>query len=117
MLMNRRAPAFGRTLWCLLCLWTFFGSLELAEQYQVVPESAAEDQARQDLDEAGLLQLVSGLKSDNPNLSVPCCVSVTAVVAELGFSLAVSTVHQRNGLMLHGPPTQPLYQQLCVYRI
>jgi len=117
MLMNRRTPVFGLTLWCLLSLWIFFGCLELAEQLHVVPETAAEDQERQDLDEEALSQLASGLKSDVPSLGAPGYASVTAEVAEPAFSISLDTVHQLKRRMLHGPPSLPLHQQLSVYRI
>ncbi len=108
-------PVFGLTLWCLLSLWIFFGCLELAEQLNVIPEANTEDQ--QDLDQEALSQLGSGLKPDVPSLGVPCCASVTAEVAEPAFSISLKTVHQLERLMLHGPPSLPLHQQLSVYRI
>lgn len=116
MLMNPRRPGFGLILWCLLSLWVFFGGLELAEQLQVVPEVAAEDQ-RQDLDEESLLQLASGLKSGVPSLGTPSYVSVTAQVAEFVFTLSLDTVQQLKRLMRHDAPSLPLYQQFSVYRI
>lgn len=117
MLMNRRTPVFGLTLWCLLSLWIFFGCLELAEQLHFVSETTAEGQERQDLDDEALSQLASGLKSDVPSLGVPCCASVTAEVAEPAFSISFKTVHQLERLRLHGPPSLRLHQQLSVYRI
>ena len=116
MLMNPRRSGVGLILWCLLSFWVFFGCLELAEQVQVVPEVAAEDQ-RQDLDEESLVQLASGLKSGMPRLGTSSYVSVTAQVAESVFSLSLDTVHQLKRLMRHDSPSLPLYQQLSVYRI
>lgn len=116
MLMNRRTPVFGLTLWCLFSLWGFFGCLEFAEQVQVVPETAAEDQ-RQDLDEEALSQLASGLKSGMPSLGAPSDASVTPAVIEPAFSLSSSTVHQLKWLRRHDPPSLSLYQQFSVYRI
>jgi len=117
MLMNRRRPVFGLTLWCLLSLWMCFGWLELAEQIQVVPETVAEDQERQDLDEEALSQLASGLKPDMPSLGAPSYASATAEVTELACSLSLDTVHRLKWLMRHDPPSLPLYQQISVYRI
>ena len=115
--MNRRTPVFGLTLWCLLSLWIFFGCLELAEQLHVIPETAAEDQARQDLAEEAMSQLASGLKSNVPSLGARGYTFVTAEVAEPAFSISVDTVHQLKGLIRHRPPSLPLYQQFSVYRI
>jgi hypothetical protein len=115
--MNRRTPIFGLTLWCLLSLWMVFGGLELAEQVHAVPETAAEDQEPQDLDEEALSQLASGLKSDMPSLGAPGSAVVTAALAEPACSLSVDTVHQLTRLMRHRPPSLPLHQQLSVYRI
>ena len=117
MLLNRRAPVFDTTLWCLLSLWLFFGSLELAEELHFVSETVAEDQEHQDLDEEALSQLASGLKPDGPNLGTPGRSSVTAEIAQPVCSISLSTVHQLERLMLHGPPSLRLHQQLSVYRI
>jgi hypothetical protein len=95
----------------------FFGCLELAEQLQVVPETAAEDQERQDLDEEALSQLASGLKSALPPLSAPRDASVIIAVAEPTTSISFTTLHQLERLTRHDPPSLPLYQQLSVYRI
>ena len=116
MLMNPQRPGVGLILWCLLSVWVFFGCLELAEQVQVVPEVAAEDQ-RQDFDEESLVQLASGLKSGMPSLGTSSYASVPAQVAESAFSLSFDTVHQLTRLLRHGSPSLPLYQQLSVYRI
>jgi len=117
MFLNRRAPVFGLALWCLLSLWIFFGCLELAEQLHFVSEIVAEDQEHQDQDDAALSQLASGLKSDVPSLGAPCCVSLFGQVAEPAFSISLNTIHQLQRLMLYGPSSLPLYQQLSVYRI
>lgn len=95
----------------------FFSCLELAEQFQVVPETAAEDQERQDVDEEALSQLASGLKSGVPTLRTPCDASVIIAVAEPTVSISFPTVHQLEQLTRHDPPSLPLYQQLSVYRI
>ena len=116
MLMKRRRSGFDLTLWCLLTLWVFFGGLELAEQLQVIPEVAAEDQG-QDLDEEALSQLASGLKSDMPSLSPPRDHSVIIAITMLTPSSAFTTVHQLKQLTWHAPPSLPLYQRLSVYRI
>ncbi len=95
----------------------FFGCLELAEQFHVVPETAAEEQERQDLDEEALSQLASGLKSDIPNLGAPGYASVTRAVADTAFSISVDPIPQVEWRMLHNPPSRPLYQPRSVYRI
>ena len=115
--MNRRTPVVGLTLWCLLSVWLGFGCLELAEQLHAVPETAAEEQGGQDLDEAALAQLASGLKSDVPNLGAPGYAPVIVEVVEPAFSISLNTAHQLKGRLLHGPPSFPLHQQLSVYRI
>jgi hypothetical protein len=118
MVMDRSTPAVKVILRCLLLLWMFFGGLELAEQLHVVPESVAEDQEGQDLDEEALSQLASGLKSDVPSLSAPGDASVIIAVAEATSSISsFTTARQLEQLTQHDPPALPLYQQLCVYRI
>jgi len=117
MLLDRRTPVFGLTLRCLFLLWVFFGCLELAEQLQAVPETVAEDQERQDLDEEALYQLASGLKSDVLTPRTPCDASVIIAVASPTFAISFTTVHQLEQLTWHDPPSLPLYQQLSVYRI
>ena len=66
--MNRRTPVFSLTLRCLLSVWLGFGCLELAGQFNLVPEASAEDQAEQDLDRDALSQMASGLKPEGPSL-------------------------------------------------
>ena len=117
MLMNRRTPVFRHTIWCLLSLWLCFGSLELAEQLDLIPETSAEDKTELDLDQEALSQLASGLKPDVPSLTAPCCASVTAGVAEPACSSSLKTLHQRRQLIVQGPPTLRLHQQLSVYLI
>ena len=117
MLLNRRAPVFDTTLWCLLSLWLFFGSLELAEQLHFVSETVAEDQEHQDLDEEALSQLASGLKPDGPNLGAPGCASLTAKIAQLPPPISLSILRQLKRLMLLDPPPLRLHQQLSVYRM
>ena len=115
--MDRSTPVFGLTLRCLFLVWMFFGCLELAEQLQVVPETAAEDQEGQDLDEEALSQLASGLKSDVPTPRTPCDASVNIAVASPTIPISFTTVLQLEQLTRHDPPSLPLYQQLSVYRI
>ncbi|HXX76036.1 MAG TPA: hypothetical protein VEI50_12980 [Nitrospiraceae bacterium] len=117
MLTDRSRPIFGLTIWCLLVLWLFFGGLELAEQLHFVPDTVAEDQEDQDLDEDALSQLASGLKSDVASLGAPDNAAVIIAVADPTVTIAFPTVHQLERLMWHGPPSLPLYQQLSVYRI
>ena len=117
MSLTRPAPVFLLTLWGLLSVWIFFGCLELAEQFHFVPETAAEDQEHQDLDEEALSQLASSLKPDTPSLGAPDCVSVTAEISQPVCAISSSTVHQLKRLTRHGPPSLRLHQQLSVYRI
>src|SRR5215470_4640221 len=117
MLMNRRTGLFSFTLWSLLSLWMFFGCLELAEQVHLFPEIAAEDQDGQDLDAAVLSQLASGLKPDVPSLAAPRGAGIAEAITEPIWVLSVNAGHQRRPLMLHHPPSRPLHQQLCVYRM
>lgn len=116
-LMNRRTLVFGLTLRCLLSVWLGFGCVELAEQFNLLPEASAEGQAEQDLDRDALSQLASGLKPDVPSLGVRGCVSVPSAVTESIFAVSLNTIHQLKPLLLHGPPSLPLHQQLSVYRI
>jgi hypothetical protein len=101
MLMNRRTVVLPLTIWCLLASWLCFGGLELLEQGNLIPEVAAEDQDGQDLDEAALSQVASGLKE----------------VSEPAVCLSINTIHQFGSLMVHSPPSLRLHQQLSVYRI
>ncbi len=117
MLRVRGTRLFGLTIQCLLLLWMFFGGLELAEQLHVVPETVAEDQERQDLDEEALSQLASGLKSDVPSLGAPDNTVFLSAFANPTVTITFSTGHQLKRLMRGSPPTLPLYQRLSVYRI
>ena len=116
-LMNRRTRVFDLTLRCLLSVWLGFGCLELAEQFNLVPEVSAEDQAEQDLDRDALSQLASGLKSDVPSLGARGSVSVLSAVTESISAISLNTIHQLKPPLLHDPPSLPLHQQLSVYRI
>ncbi len=115
--MNRRTLVFGLTLRCLLSVWLGFGCVELAEQFNLVPEASAEGQAEQDLDRDALSQLASGLKPEVSSLEVRGCVSVPSTVTESTCAMSLNTIHQLKPLLLHGPPSLPLHQQLSVYRI
>jgi len=117
MLRDRRRPIVSLTVWCLLVLWLVFGGLELAEHLDVVPETAAEDQPDQDLDEEALSQLASGLKSDIPTVGTPDTAAFIIAGADPTVTIAFPTVHQLERLLRHGPPSLLLYQQLSVYRI
>jgi hypothetical protein len=90
MLLHRRTAILSLTIWCLLISWLCFGGLELLEQVNLMPEVA-------DLDEAALLQMTSGLKSDVPSLDAP-------------YNIPLAK-------MVHSPPSLRLHQQLSVYRI
>ena len=117
MLMNRRTVVLPLTIWCLLASWLCFGGLELLEQGNLIPEVAAEDQDGQDLDEAALSQVASGLKSGVPSLVTPCGTPLAKEVTEPAVCLSIDTVHQFGRLMVHSPPSLRLHQQLSVYRI
>ena len=117
MLLNRRAPVVGLTIWCLLSLWLYFGSLVLAEELQFVPETVAEDQEGQDPDEEVLSQLASALKPDFSALNIPCCAIATIDVADSPFPLFVRTDYQLQRLLALSPSSLRLHQQLSVYRI
>jgi hypothetical protein len=115
--MHRRTAVLCLTVWCLLASWLCFGGLELLEQANLIQEVAAEDQDGQDLDEAALSQLASGLKSDVPSLDAPYNTPLAKEGAEPAVWLSLHTVHQLDRLMGHNPPSLRLHQQLSVYRI
>ena len=115
--MNARTPLFGLALWSLLCLWVFFGGLELVEQLQVIQETDAEDQQGRDLDEEALSQLASGLKSNVPILATPSVTVVSFVVPPSSVSVFQPTVQPHSQLLLRHPSLLPLHKQFSVYRI
>ena len=115
--MDRRTVVLCLTIWCLLASWLCFGCLELLEQVNLIPETAAEDQDGQDLDEAALSQLASGLKSQVPSLDATCGTPLTKEDAETAVCLSLHTVHQLGRLMTHRSPSLRLHQQLSIYRI
>ena len=115
--MHRRTPVLCLTIWCLLVSWLCFDGLELLEQVNLIPETAAEDQDGQDLDEAALSQLASGLKSEVPSLDGVCGAPLGKEGAEPAVWLSLHTVHQLGRLMVHWSPSLRLHQQLSVYRI
>jgi hypothetical protein len=117
MRMHRPTPILCLTIWCLLVSWLCFGGLELLEQVNLIPESAAEDQDGQDLDEAALSQLASGLKSEVPSLDAACGTTLTKEDAEPAVWLFMHTVSHLGRLMVHSSPSLRLHQQLSVYRI
>lgn len=117
--MPRRTVLVSLMSWCLLASWLSFGCLELLEQVNLIPETAAEDQQGQDLDEAALLQLASGLKSAVPSLDIPCGAPRTNDCAQLARWLSFNTVHPLHPLdrvERQSPPSLRLHQQLSVYR-
>jgi hypothetical protein len=117
MFMHRRTVVLNLTMWCLLASWLCFGCLELLEQVNLIPETEAEDQTGQDLDEVALSQLASGLKSDLPSLDIPCGTLLPKEGVQAAVWLSLHRVHQLNRLMVHSPPSLPLHQQISVYRI
>ena len=114
---HHRTVVLCLTIWCLLASWLCFASLELLEQVNLVPETAAEDQDGQDLDEAALSQLASGLKSEVPSLDATCGTPLAKEGAEPVVCLSLHTVHQLGRLIVHRSPSLRLHQQLSVYRI
>lgn len=115
--MHRPTSVLCLTVWCLLASWLCFGGLELLEQVNLIPEVAAEDQDGQDLDEAALSQLASGLKSDVPSLDVPYNAPLAKEGVEPAVWLSLHTGHQLGRRMVHDPSSRRLHQQLSVYRI
>ena len=115
--VHRRTAVLCLTTWCLLASWLCFGGLELLEQVNLIPEGAAEDQEGQDLDEAALSQLASGLKPEVPSLDAAYGTPLAREGAEPAVWLSLHTVHQLGRLMVHYPPSLRLHQQLSVYRI
>ena len=115
--MHRRTPVLCLTIWCLLVSWLCFGGLELLEQVNLIQETAAEDQDGQDLDEAALSQLASGLKSDVPSLHAPYNTPLGKDGAEPAVWLSLHTVDHLGRLMVHRSPSLRLHQQISVYRI
>ena len=117
MLMPRRMLVLSLTVGCLLASWLCFGCLEFLEQVNVIAETAAEDQSDQDLDEAALSQLASGLKSDVPSVEVPQGTSLTKSVTGPAVQLSLHTLHLFDRVIVHCPSSMRLHQQLRVYRI
>lgn len=118
MSVHRRTPVWNLTIWCLLASWLCFGGLELLEQVNLIPETAAEDQTGQDLDEAALSQLASGLKSDVPSLDIPRGAPLTKERAEPAVGLSLYIVQQLGRVLKgHRFPSLRLHQQLSIYRI
>ena len=117
MVMTRRTVFLSLTVGCLLASWLCFGCLEFLEQVNVIAETAAEDQSDQDLDEAALSQLASGLKSDVPSVDVPQGTPLSKSVTGPAVQLSTHPVHQFDRVIVHGPSSLRLHQQLRVYRI
>ena len=115
--MHRPSAVLCLTIWCLFASWLFFGGLELLEQVNLIPETAAEDQAGQDLDEAALSQLASGLRSEVPSLDGAGGTPLGKEGGEPAVWLSLPTVHHLGWLMVHWSPSLPLHQQISVYRI
>ena len=102
---------------CLFASWLCFSGLELLEQVNLIPETAAEDQDGQDLDETALAQLASGLKSVVLSLDTPCDTPLANKTTEPAVWLSIPSIHQFVRSMVHSPPSLRLHQQLSVYRI
>ena len=115
--MHRPSAFLCLTIWSLLASWLFFGGLEFLEQVNLIPETAAEDQAGQDLDEAALSQLASGLRSEVPSLYGAWGTPLGKEGAEQAVLLSLHNVHHLGWLMVHWSPSLPLHQQISVYRI
>src|SRR3569832_1706674 len=71
MFMDRGASIIRPTMWGLLSLRMFFGCLELVEESRIIPALTEDAQEGEDVDEAALAQLASGLKSDRSHLESP----------------------------------------------
>jgi hypothetical protein len=117
MLMNCRTVVLNLTIWCLLASWLCFSSLELLELVNLIPETMAEAQDGQDLDEAALSQFASGLKSDVPSLDTPWGTPLAKTVTEPAVWLSLHPAHQFGKVTVHSPPSLRLHQQVSVYRI
>jgi hypothetical protein len=115
--MHYRTAVFRLTVWCVFASWLCFGGLELLEQVNLIPETTAEDHDGQDLDEAALSQLASGLKSEVPSLDAACNTPLAKEGVEPAVWLSWHTVHQLGRVSVHRPPSLRLHQQLSVYRI
>lgn len=115
--MLQRRSASAPTLWGLLLVWAFFGGLVLAEQVQLIPETAALEAGAPDLDAEALAELGSGLKPNVPSLDIPRCADLAPIIAEMALPVTSPPVHQPKRLMLHDSLSRPLYQRLSVYRI
>jgi hypothetical protein len=105
------------TVGCLLASWLCFGCLEFLEQVSVIAETAAEDQSDQDLDEAALSQLASGLKSNALSLDIPCGISAIKESSGPAGWLYVYTVHPFGTVIVQSSPSIRLHQKHSVYRI
>ena len=115
--MHRPTAVLSLTIWCLLASWLCFGGLELLEQVNLIQEAAAEDQEGQDLDEAALSQLASGLRSEVPSLDGACGTPLGKEGAEPAVWCSMRSVHHLGMLMVHWFPSLPLHQQISIYRI
>ena len=71
----------------------------------------------EDQDEVALAQVGSGLKSEVTNPDDTVSAPVANQTAELVAWLSLASAHQFVRLMVHGPPSLRLHQQLSVYRI
>jgi hypothetical protein len=109
-----RTPVLSLTIWCLLFSWLCFGVLEVLEQLNFMPEV-------EDLDEAALVQVASGLKSadSSQDTTYSATTAVANEVAGPAARLSIRTPLQFGKLIMqaHGPPSLRLHQQLSVYRI
>ena len=117
MFLKRRTSVFGLTIWCLVSAWVFFGCLELIEESHIIPAIAEDPQKGQDLDEAALAQLASGLKSNLSALGPLSATSSSTLALQAAVSPFVTAVYRFTRVVRHDPPSLPLYQQLSVYRI
>jgi len=117
MLMPRGTLVLSLTVGCLLVSWLCYGCLEFLEQVNVIPETAAEDQSDQDLDEAALSQLASGLKSDALSFDIPCGTSAFKERSETAGRFSVHTVHLLDPVIMESSPSLRLHQKHSVYRI
>jgi hypothetical protein len=105
-----RATILSLTVRWLLFSWLCFSGLELIEHLGFMPE--VEDQ-----DEVALAQVGSGLKSEVPSPDDAVSAPVANQADELIVWLPSPPTHQFVRLVVHGPPSLRLHQQLSVYRI
>lgn len=111
MSLPRRPTIVSLTIWCLLCSWLCFGALEMLEKTNLLPEV-------EDLDEAALVQVASGLRSEVSSHNETSHSYVATAAAEPMVWVSHPVRQDRRVIVqTHSPPSLRLHQQLSVYRI